>query len=234
MTKLFKITIFIIFLAFSIFLLFFQKSEEVGEIKTSYVQEKEKNSQTEKSEEQKDEIDKIDDEKIEENNEEKKEEIKGNEDWKTYINEKYNYSFDYPKEYTFGPCNTKPCNPFINEEKEGDYVILQGDVSNNGWPNMEVSHYETEFYNPPNGADIIEWLKDKSPVKENIPNEINFEIGGIDAIKAEIPKSAQSYSLWEIYFIKNNDLFNISMTDVETLEAQIFYNLILSSFEFLE
>ena len=155
-------------------------------------------------------------------------------DWKTYANDKYKYSFKYPSEYNFGPCTTKPCGPFVNEEEGGDYVLLQGDISEKGWPNIEVAHYDTEFYNPPAGISLIEWLKEKSPYKESIPNDVNFLIDETAAIKVHISASPQAYSSDEIYFIKDSKLFQITMLDMDSQEAQDFYNLFLSTFKFTD
>ena len=152
-------------------------------------------------------------------------------DWNTYTNEKHQYSFKYPPEYNFGPCVSKPCGSFVNEEKEGDYVILSGDISVKGWPHIGISHYDTDFYNPPAGTDLVTWLQDNSPVSEYVPDAANFEIYGMPAVKVYIPGSPQAYSSNEIYFIKNEKLFAVSMNDVDSPEAQDFYNLFLSTFE---
>ena len=155
--------------------------------------------------------------------------------WKTYTNTKYGYSFKYPADYEYAPCTQKPCKNFVYDKLPGypekDYVLLEGDISEKGWPNITVSHLSSSFYNPPQGIDLISWLKQKSPQKEYVPDTINYEIGGVEAVKVEVPASPQAYGSWLIYFIKDNKLFEIELLDPATNEAKDFYNLFLNNFQ---
>lgn len=155
--------------------------------------------------------------------------------WKTYTNTKYNYSFKYPADYEYAPCTQKPCKNFVYDDIQGntekDYVLLQGDISDKGWPNIAVSHLSSTFYNPPVGTNLINWLKEKSPNAEYIPNSVNYEIDGVVAVKVEVPASPQAYGSWLIYLVKDNKLFEIQLLDPGTTEAKDFYNLFLNNFQ---
>lgn len=161
--------------------------------------------------------------------------------WNTYTNEKYQYSFKYPPECYLGPLpgfckgilpEDRPpeCLCRLNNEDD-DSITLQGDVSTKGWPHISVTHYNTDFYNPPAGTDLITWIRDNFPVPECVPGVINFEIDGTPAVKVCVPVSPQAYSSSWIYFMKDGKLFGIFMNDTDPLEAQDFYNLLLSTFE---
>ena len=173
-------------------------------------------------------------------------------DWKTYVNEKYQYSFKYPLECYLGPlpgwCKTilpeerpSECLCRLNETNE-DYILLQGDISGKGWPHIEIHHHDTSLHNPPVGIDIITWLKEKSPYRDDVPEEVNFEMGGIPAVKVHIPgvisdqseTVGQAYSVNVIYFLRDEKLFLIRMLDVDSEGGKEFYNLFLPTFRFLE
>ena len=173
--------------------------------------------------------------------------------WKTYINEKYGYSFKYPPDCFYGPmpvyCKQRPpeerppeCLCFLNGENP-DEVFLQGDISKKGWPDFSISAF---YYSLPNDAQIVNWLREKFKNfswYENIPDQPNIEIGGIPAVKvyqlgSNSDKPAEyQYQIWatdEIYFIKDNKLFVIQMLDVNSKGGRIFYDLFLSTFKFIE
>lgn len=152
--------------------------------------------------------------------------------WKTYTNQKYQYSFKYPPDYKFGPCVIKPCGPFVNEESGGDRVILTGDITTKGWPNITIAHYDSPFYNPPAGTNLLTWLKEKAPEKDYIPDSLNFNLAGIPAVKIHVPSSPQSYSQEVIYFLKEGKLLSLTMIDIDSPEAKDFYSLWLSTFKF--
>lgn len=96
-----------------------------------------------------------------------------------------------------------------------------------------VSHNETSYYNPPAGVDLISHLKDAfSGAYEDFPDETNTEIGGIPAVKLYTPQSQQAFSHEEVYFIKDEKLFSISMVDVDNEINREFYDQILASFSY--
>lgn len=167
-------------------------------------------------------------------------------DWNTYKNEKYGYSFMYPPDCFYGPmpsdCKEKPpeerrpeCLCFLNAENPDqvslEKTIIEADTVS-GAP-FHVSHYDTPVYNPPPGIDLVTWIKDTYYSNyEDIPDEQNMKLGGIPAVKFYTPKSPMAPSQEEIFFIKEDKLFRISMIDVENENNRKLYDQMLSSFSF--
>lgn len=165
--------------------------------------------------------------------------------WITYVNEKHGYSLWYPPDCTFGAmsgyCKEKPpeerpqeCLCILNAENP-DQVGLQaftGESDELTLATFQVSHPDTPVYNPPAGADLISWVKEKFPYHENIPDEPNMEIGGISAVRIYTPQSPMAFSFEDIYFLKDNKLFNINMVDVDNEDNQDLYDKLLTSFGF--
>ncbi len=175
------------------------------------------------------------------------EEVRETADWETYINEKYEYSFKYPDNCFYGPmpvyCKQSPpeerppeCLCFLNGENP-DSVFLQaftGEKDNLTLADFSVFHSVfVDSYSPPAGTDLVSWLKEKFPYQD-VPDEINTEIDGILAVKVYTPFSGMAYSQEDIYFIKSDKLFRISMLDVDNENNRELYNKILSTFKFIE
>ena len=168
--------------------------------------------------------------------------------WIRYDNQKYGYNLHYPPDCTFGAlpgyCKEKPpeerpqeCLCFINGENP-DEVLLQaflGEVDQLTLASFTISHYDTPIYNPPPGADLIEWIQDNlSEMFEDLPDEANTEIGGIPAVRIYSPSSPMAPSYEEIYFIKDDILFRINMLDVDNDDNRELYDFVLQSFRFEE
>lgn len=154
--------------------------------------------------------------------------------WKTYKNKKYGYSFCYDSSFKItNSCKNTSC---ISEQQGGDFVMLQGDISEKGWPLIEITHYATEAYNPPAGANETEWIKEKFPeTAKCFPSSANIYftreeghlLGGFNLY---FPKSPQTYSRREIFYSYKGELFQIMMLDVNDAQARQFYNNWLSAF----
>ena len=162
-------------------------------------------------------------------------------DWKTYTNERYGYSLRYAPDCTFGPmpghCKEKPpeerppeCLCFLNAE-DPDQVFLQaftGERDNLKLATFSVSRLA---FDPPPGTDLIEYVGEKFPHYEEIPNEPNAKVGGIPAVMLYTPPSPQAFSMEEIYFIKDDKLFRIFMNDVDEKANRELYDRISSALD---
>ena len=167
-------------------------------------------------------------------------------DWQVYNNEKYGYSFKYPENCLYGPlpgyCKQKPpeerpqeCRCYLNGENSDSVSLgtFTGTKSDLTGASFSVSHSSADPYNPPADADLIKWLKEKFSYQE-IPDKINTEIGGVPAAKVYTPRSPMAFSQENIYFIKNNKLFNIYILDVDNKDNRELYDKILATFSISE
>ncbi len=146
--------------------------------------------------------------------------------WQTYINNIYKYEIKYPSD-----CQVMPATDETNR------VVIQGNIKDKGWPSLEIHHYDTPAYNPPEGTDVINWLNANwSGIYENIPDAPNTEIDGIQTVEIYTPQSPQAYSTKSLFFIKNNKLFNIYLNDADEEESSglNIYEKIVKSFKFTE
>jgi len=156
--------------------------------------------------------------------------------WATYTNAKYGFSFKHPSTYTTAGCPTKPCGEYIGEMSGGDQTVMQGDISEVGWPNIAVMHLSSDFYNPPVDTDLREWiLASFSYYGDYISLSPNYIVttsagGSLSSYDFTYPASPQSYSQRYIYFLNDdNELFVIQMYDYESYSEE-FYDAWLGTF----
>jgi hypothetical protein len=146
-------------------------------------------------------------------------------DWKTYTNERYGYSLRYPPDCTFGPmpkgCKQKPpeerppeCLCFLDAQ-DPDQVHLEAFTGEKDDLKGAAFWVTRPAFDPPPGTDLIEYMRERYPSYENIPNEPNVKVGGIPAVRLYTPPSPMAFSSEEIYFIKDDKLFRIYMQDVD-------------------
>ena len=146
-------------------------------------------------------------------------------DWKTYTNERYGYSLKYPPDCTFGPmpkgCKQKPpeerpseCLCFLDTQ-DPDQVHLEAFTGEKDDLTGAAFWVTRLAFDPPPGADLIEYMREKFPFYADIPNEPNAKVGGIPAVRLYTPPSPMAFSSEEIYFIQDGKLFRILMHDVD-------------------
>ncbi|XOB41836.1 MAG: hypothetical protein ACKKMS_00330 [Candidatus Nealsonbacteria bacterium] len=169
-------------------------------------------------------------------------------DWNNYTNEKYGYSLKYPENCLFGPlpgyCKQSPpeerpreCLCYFNAENPDEVSLgtFTGTKSDLTGASFVVFHsVYVDYYSPPAGTDLVSWVKENYSYYEDIPDEINTEIDGIPAVKVYTPKSPMAWSQEDIYFIKNDKVFSISMLDVDNQDNRALYDKILSTFKVSE
>jgi len=158
--------------------------------------------------------------------------------WKTYTNKKYNYSFKYPQEFDYGPCDkTSPCRfGQVHEKDGGDSAWLNGALSNQGWPFIIITHYDNESYTLPKNVKFFDWLTQKMGwTKDNAPKDFNLSIPTTKgdpkkAMKVTVPQTPQAYARDEIYYEENSKIFEIQLMAPNYEAAQKFYATWLGTF----
>jgi len=158
--------------------------------------------------------------------------------WKKYANKKYDYSFSYPKEYDYSPCDdNSPCKyGQVFEKDGGDAAWLNGATNNQGWPYIIITHYNNENYTLPDKVKFFDWLQQRMGwTKDKGPKDFNFEIATSKgdpkkAMRVSVPQSPQAYARDEIYFEDNGKIFQIQLLDSNKAPAQEFYNVWLKTF----
>jgi hypothetical protein len=164
-------------------------------------------------------------------------------DWNIYKNEKYGYSFKYPKDCFYGPmpsdCKEKPpeerraeCLCFLDAENP-DNVFMQaflGDGEELSLATFTVSHLDSGVFNPPPGTNLASWINENySEMFEDIPEDPNMDIGGVPAVRLYSPPSPMAPSYEDIWFFQNDILFQIKTLDVDIQSNRELYDQILST-----
>lgn len=164
-------------------------------------------------------------------------------DWMTYENTVYGYSFSYPSfchvEPMPGACKAQPpearppeCRCFLNAE-DPDSVLLQAYLDNGDelvLATWQVAHHDTAAFNPPANADLSAWLRAHFTWLPSVPGAPNAEIDGVPAIEAFTPRSAMAPSVVEVYAVPRDRLIRIQMLDVEIDANAWLYDQMLASF----
>ncbi|NIS82289.1 MAG: hypothetical protein GTO14_19255 [Anaerolineales bacterium] len=169
-------------------------------------------------------------------------------DWATFENPVYGYSFKYPVGCFIGPmpsdCKEKPpeernpeCLCFLNSEDPND-VYLQaylGEGDQLSLAGFRISHHATPLYHPPADAELIEWVGNNfMDILEDIPEDPNMKISGVQAVRIYAPGSPMATSYEEIYFIRDGSLMRINLIDVGDVEKRALYEQMLSTFKLEE
>jgi len=142
----------------------------------------------------------------------------GYEGWKPYMSAKFGYALWYP-----GECTVMG---MLNES-----LTFSGPlVDNEYWPVLSVSHYDSDFYHPPAGADLQQWIVDHVMSYDEIDTEV--EIAGLPAVHL-VHKAGPGWGASDdYYFIRGDQLFCISILYAGGQQDWELYNKFLQSFTF--
>jgi putative hemolysin len=143
----------------------------------------------------------------------------GTESWQSYENRTFAYTLQYPADAT------------LQDSPQGTGVQITGPlVDNERWPIIEITHFDSDFYHPPQGTDVAQWVIDFVPAYDEI--DTAAVIAGLPAVHLTTYATEQSYGYDEYYLIKGEQLFRINIIHAAGQENWNLYNAFLGSFRF--
>jgi putative hemolysin len=143
----------------------------------------------------------------------------GYEGWKPYINAEFGYALWYP-----GDCQVMGAN--LNESVQFSGPLVEG------WPVLTVSHYDNDFYHPPAGTNVAQWITDNEIPYDEIDTEV--EIAGLPAVRLTTMGGPGWYGYDDYYFIKDGQLFHILILHTGGRADWDLYNQFLQGLTFLD
>jgi hypothetical protein len=173
----------------------------------------------------------------------------GSETSKTFINEQFGYSFEVPESCTIGPmptdCKQSPpeerpeeCLCFV-DGTDPEFVSFQEFTitdEETTLASINILSPETQAYSPDPGADLVTFLQQEwSEMNlDALPDQPNLDFDGLPAVSILIPQSQGGAAAQEIFFIKDNRLFKISMINNLQASNVELYDHFLESFTLLD
>lgn len=138
-------------------------------------------------------------------------------DWETYGNDTFAYSVSYPVN----------CDVLSNDFSQG--VNFSGPLSQNEhWPNITITHNDGDFYHPEANTDLANWVSASFGYQ---PTD-TIGIDGIEALHFVQARSPQAYGADYYYFVKDGQLFNITLLHTADRQDWPLYMKFLASFHF--
>jgi len=137
--------------------------------------------------------------------------------WNTYTNSLLGYSVEYPTIVNIMGNNLDQRVEFTGPLSDNDW-----------WPMITISHYSNSFYRPSAGVSVAEWVKPFPGYKSSE----NITIAGLDAVHYAQARSPQAWATDYYYFIKDGQLYNITIIHSNDKQDWQLYNKILDSFTF--
>jgi hypothetical protein len=145
----------------------------------------------------------------------------GYEGWKPYLNARFGYALWYP-----GDCQVMGTD--LNESVQFSGPLVEGEH----WPVLTVSHYDSDFYRPPAGTDVAQWIVDKEVPYDAIDSEVT--IAGLPAVHLRTEAGPGWYASDAYYLIKGGQLFHILILHTGGQEDWELYNAFLQGLTFLD
>ncbi len=138
----------------------------------------------------------------------------GYEGWKPYLNEKFGYALWHPGE----------CTVMGNLDDSVQFA------AGREWPVLTVSHYDSDFYHPPAGTDLEQWVMDHVLSYDEM--DVEADIAGLPAVHLTTNASPMAYGYDEYYVIRGDQLFKIMMLHVDGQQDWELYNKFLQGITF--
>jgi hypothetical protein len=145
----------------------------------------------------------------------------GYEGWKPYLNAKFGYALWYPGDSQVMGANLNESVQFSGPLVEGEY-----------WPVLTLSHRDSEFYRPPVGTEVAQWIAGSEMSYDKIDTEA--QIGGLPAVHLRSEAGPGWYASDAYYLIKDGQLFHILILHTGGQEDWELYNKFLRGLTFLD
>jgi len=143
------------------------------------------------------------------------------EGWETYTNETLGYTLKYPGDAS------------VMGTDLNSMVTFEGPlIDNDHWPVLIVNHPDVDFYNPPAGTDVMEWILDSGTPSDTIDSET--EVAGFPTVHLVYEESPQAYGSDHYYLISGEQLFQIQFIHTGGKQDWGVYNRFLKSLTFIQ
>jgi hypothetical protein len=104
-------------------------------------------------------------------------------------------------------------------------------VDTDHWPWLWVQHFDSEFYRPPAGTDVRQWIADSNILYKSLAQ--NMTVGGLPAVHFHLEQSQQAYAMDEYYVINGDQLYKITVLHSAGLQDWELYDQFLQSITFV-
>ena len=168
-------------------------------------------------------------------------------EWKTFTNEKFGYSFEVPAFCYEGPLpgDCKQAPPEERSEEclchvdgtDPEFVTFQKFTITSEETSLAtilIMSPGTLAYSPDEGTDLVSFIQQEwsDMGLGELPDEPNLDLDGLQAVSLLIPQSQGGAAAQEVFFIKENRLFRITMIDNLVESNMELYEHFLESFAF--
>jgi hypothetical protein len=131
--------------------------------------------------------------------------------WTSYTNNTYKYRFLY--------------DPGWKLSTQGNSTTVQGDISVQGWPSINVSKLTIV------AGDITSLKTQVESLFGETTSEVLIGLGSIPAVLLERAASPQAYAGKDYYFLNRGNVLMISLNDTGHTEGDRLYDYFLGGFE---
>ena len=169
----------------------------------------------------------------------------GTEEWKPIMVEEFGYGFQVPQTCYEGPLladckqvrpaeRSEDCLCYVNTADPQfvsfQHITISGEETS--MASISILSPDTPAFSPGEDADLVQFLQQEWSRLglENIPEAPNLELDGVPAISIDIPGSPGVAARQEVFFLKDNRLFQITLVDIQDENNTPFYEEFLGSF----
>jgi hypothetical protein len=137
------------------------------------------------------------------------------EGWESYTSEKFGYNVKYPGDASVMGANLDEMVQF---------------VGSGHWPILTVEHVDSDFFHPPAGTDVRQWVLDLYTAYDSIGPEMT--IAGLPTVHLVYESGPGWEASDEYFFIRDEQLFRILILHSDGRQDWNLYNKFLHSITF--